>query len=141
VRKSVIDARRGQGQFRSNVLQVCAACPLTGVTNPALLIASHIKPWRVCTTPQERLDGLNGLMLTPDADLLFDRGFIGFGEAGEVMVSARVDREDLNRLGLGPVSLLPSGLQDASVAWQAQNLNAAREAYLAYHRENVFLAG
>jgi hypothetical protein len=36
---------------------------------------------------------------------------------------------------------LPSGLQDASVAWQAQNLNAAREAYLAYHRENVFLAG
>jgi hypothetical protein len=32
-------------------------------------------------------------------------------------------------------------LADASVAWQAQNLNAAREAYLAYHRENVFLAG
>ena len=57
------------------------------------------------------------------------------------MVSAHVDREDLNRLGLGHVSLLPSGLQDASVAWQAQNLNAAREAYLAYHRENVFLAG
>ncbi len=43
--------------------------------------------------------------------------------------------------GLGHVSLSPSGLQDASVAWQAQNLNAAREAYLAYHRENVFLAG
>jgi hypothetical protein len=141
VRKSVIDARRGQGQFRSNVLKVCPACPLTGVTNPALLIASHIKPWRVCTTPQERLDGLNGLMLTPDADLLFDRGFIGFGEAGEVMVSGRFDREDLNRLGLGHVSLSPSGLQDASAAWQAQNLNAAREAYLAYHRENVFLAG
>ena len=141
VRKSVIEARRGQGLFRANVMKVCPACPLTGVSNPALLIASHIKPWRVCTTAEERLDGLNGLMLTPDADLLFDRGFIGFREAGEVMVSGRVDREDLRRLGLGHISLSPSGLQDAGALWREQNLQAAQAGYLAYHRENVFLGG
>lgn len=141
VRKSVIEARRGQGLFRANVMKVCPACPLTGVSNPALLIASHIKPWRVCTTAEERLDGLNGLMLTPDADLLFDRGFIGFGEAGEVMVSGRVDREDLRRLGLGHISLSPSGLKDAGALWREQNLQAAQAGYLKYHLENVFLGG
>ena len=123
------------------MLQVCAVCPLTGVTNPTLLIASHIKPWRVCTTADERLDGLNGLMLTPDADLLFDRGFIGFGESGEVRVSSRVDREDLRRLGLDHISLSPSGMQDAGALWREQNLQAAQAGYLKYHLENVFLGG
>ena len=99
VKKSVIQARRGQGKFRSNVERIEKACRLTGITNPTLLIASHIKPWRTCTTAQERLDGMNGLLLTPDADLLFDRGFIRFEDDGDVLVSRRVDREDLRRLG------------------------------------------
>jgi len=78
VRESVIQARRGQGKFRANVEATERACRLTGITNPTLLIASHIKPWRLCDTAGERLDGMNGLLLSPDADLLFDRGFITF---------------------------------------------------------------
>lgn len=73
VKRSVVEARRGQGTFRRNVEAIENACRLTGVTNRSLLIASHIKPWRICKSAQERLDGMNGLMLTPDADLLFDR--------------------------------------------------------------------
>ena len=42
---------------------------------------------------------MNGLLLTPDADLLFDRGFISFEDDGDVLVSRRIDREDLRRLG------------------------------------------
>jgi hypothetical protein len=97
VRESVIQARRGQGKFRANVEAVERACRLTGITNPTLLIASHIKPWRLCDTAGERLDGMNGLLLTPDADLLFDRGFITFENDGEVRVSPRMDRLDLKR--------------------------------------------
>lgn len=87
VKRSLILARRGQGKFRANVEAVEHACRLTGVTNPALLIASHIKPWRLCATAHERLDGMNGLLLTPDADHLFDRGFISFHDEGDVIVS------------------------------------------------------
>jgi hypothetical protein len=50
VKTSVIQARRGQGKFRSNVEGIENACRLTGITNPAFLIASHIRPWRLCET-------------------------------------------------------------------------------------------
>jgi hypothetical protein len=65
------------------------------VTNPWLLIASHIKPWRSCETATERLDGANGLMLTPDVDRLFDRGMISFSDDGAVLVSPALPAEDL----------------------------------------------
>ena len=96
VRQAVIQARRGQGTFRSNVEMIEQECRLTKITNPSLLIASHIKPWRSCDTAAERLDGMNGLLLTPDADLLFDRGFITFQDDGEVRVSPRFDNEDFD---------------------------------------------
>jgi putative restriction endonuclease len=62
-RRAVIEARRGQGRFRLNVEAIEKACRVTGVTDPRLLRASHIKPWRSCTTSTERLDGGNGLLL------------------------------------------------------------------------------
>src|SRR3546814_904603 len=64
-RRTLIRARRGQGAYRDSVHAIERACRLTGITNPALLIASHIKPWRLCEAASERLDGMNGLMLTP----------------------------------------------------------------------------
>jgi predicted restriction endonuclease len=50
------------------------------------LRASHCKPWRDSSN-EERLDGENGLLLRPNADHLFDRGFIGFEDNGDVLVS------------------------------------------------------
>ena len=46
--------------FRDNVRALEPACRVTGVANPWLLIASHIKTWRACATAAERLDGANG---------------------------------------------------------------------------------
>lgn len=140
VRESVVQARRGQGKFRSNVEAVEKACRLTGITNPSLLIASHIKPWRLCGSAEERLDGMNGLLLTPDADLLFDRGFISFGDGGEVMVSPRVDREDLRRLGFPQLAWDQFGFGEASTPWQTNSFGAAQCTYLKYHRSEVFVS-
>ena len=140
VRKTVIQARRGQGLFRTNVERVEKACRLTGVTNPSLLIASHIKPWRSCATAQERLDGTNGLLLTPDADLLFDRGFISFEDDGDVMVSPRVDRDDLRRLGFQDLIWEEFGFSEAPVTWNVAAFAASQRAYLAYHRSEVYVA-
>lgn len=139
-KETLVKARRGQGQFRKNVEARESSCRLTGITNPALLIASHIKPWRVCQTAKERLDGANGLLLTPDADHLFDRGFISFDEGGEVIVSPRVPASDLRRLGFDQAMQYRSGMAEASARWSAGKFDALQAAYLGYHRHQVFIA-
>jgi len=48
------------------------------VDRPEHLRASHCKPWCDCESNEERLNGENGLLLTPSIDHLFDRGFISF---------------------------------------------------------------
>ncbi len=74
-------------------------CRVTLVENPLHLIASHCKPWRDATD-EERLDGENGLLLTPSIDHLFDRGFIGFENSGEVLISPVAHRPSLQRMGV-----------------------------------------
>lgn len=140
IKRTVIQARRGQGVFRKNVEARERACRLTGITNPALLIASHIKPWRVCQTVAERLDGANGLLLTPDADHLFDRGFIGFEDDGNVLVSPRVPDEDLRRLGFEQLMRQRLGMSEARAEWRTETFGPAHKAYLSYHRSQVFIA-
>jgi hypothetical protein len=139
IRQAVINARRGQGAFRKNVEAVETRCRLTGITNPTLLIASHIKPWRLCGTAAERLDGMNGLLLTPDADLLFDRGFITFGEDADVIVSKRVDKYDLRRLGFEQLAIERFGFEEASSGWKTDTFASDQQRYLAYHRAEIFV--
>ena len=68
------------------------------VENTAHLIASHCEPWRDSTN-QERLDGENGLLLTPSIDHLFDRGFIGFEDSGRLIISPVAHRPSLAQNG------------------------------------------
>ena len=58
---------------------------MTGITDPALLRASHTKLWKDCTTTEERLDPMNGLLLSALWDAAFDRGLVSFSDAGEVL--------------------------------------------------------
>ena len=140
IKQSLIQARRGQGTFRTNVEAIDGSCRITGISNPSLLIASHIKPWRVCESSQERLDGMNGVMLTPDADLLFDRGFMSFEDDGNVLVSPRVNLEDLRRLGLQQLVWEHFGYLESPAVWHTRGFNDAQHRYLAYHRSEIFIA-
>jgi hypothetical protein len=127
-KEQLILARKGQGLFRSRVIELESRCRLTGVENPVLLIASHIKPWRACSTAAERLDGENGLMLTPHVDRLFDKGLISFTNSGRVLLSPQLDQLDIDRLGLAESCL--------------KNVGRFREGqtrYLMHHREVVFV--
>ena len=85
-RESLIIARRGQGLFKERVMRIENRCRITGVNNLTHLRASHCKPWRDSTN-DERLNGENGLLLTPSIDHLFDRGFISFEDSGDLIVS------------------------------------------------------
>jgi hypothetical protein len=127
VKKAVVLARRGQGLFRAKVSSIEKACRITGTTNLEYLRASHTKPWRDATN-DERLDGENGFLLTPDVDLLFDRGFISFENTGRVLVSRVADVASIERMGITQAMLQNVG-----------TFSDGQRKYLDYHRENVFL--
>lgn len=124
-REALVKARRGQGLFRENVGRVETACRITRVSNPAYLIASHIKPWRHASNP-ERVSGHNGLMLAPQADFLFDRGFISFSE-GRLLVSPVADEKSLVKLGVDPARPPEVG-----------RFSREQERFLEFHRAEIF---
>jgi hypothetical protein len=124
---TLINARRGQGVFRDNLEKFGKKCWMTGVSDLSHLRASHIKPWCKCTNP-EKLDGFNGLLLSPHFDHLFDRGYISFEDDGTVLVSPG----------------LTKGVLDA---WRIQlpkktkAFHPEHHKYLAYHRRHIFRRG
>jgi hypothetical protein len=126
-REQLVLARRGQGRFRENVSRIETRCRVTGVNRPEHLIASHCKPWRDSDNT-ERLDGENGLMLTPSIDHLFDRGFISFENNGELLVSRVAHEFSLRKMGV------PVG-----VKFNAGAFSDGQRRYLDFHRESVFL--
>lgn len=98
---TLIQARRGQGLFRSRVQTIERQCRVTGVQAEKLLIASHIKPWSRSAT-DERLDGNNGLFLSPHVDKLFDSGLISFTTKGQMLVSPSLDQDVLSKWKIDP---------------------------------------
>jgi predicted restriction endonuclease len=65
-----------------------ARCPLTGISDAALLRASHIIPWADCESDAERLDVHNGLLLSALWDAAFDRALVTFDDEGRPEFSA-----------------------------------------------------
>lgn len=127
-KEAMVLARRGQGRFRQRVAAIEHACRITGVEKPEHLRASHCKPWRDSDN-QERLDGENGLLLTPTIDHLFDRGFISFESNGDLLVSPVAHARSLQRMGVDPHSRRNVGV-----------FSSGQRGYLEYHREEVFLS-
>lgn len=116
-------ARRGQGIFKANVRLIEKSCRVTGVTNIKHLRASHIKPWSVSNN-SEKLDGYNGLLLSPHVDHLFDRGYISFKESGSLLISNE---------------LSPRVLEQWSIkSHNVGEFNSMQDQYLEYHRDVVF---
>lgn len=78
--------RVGQDIFRKSLLAYWDnRCPITGVTEPSLLRASHIVPWAECDDDAHRLDVHNGLLLSALWDAAFDAGKISFADDGAVL--------------------------------------------------------
>ena len=126
-RQAIVLARVGQGVFKSRVGEIESRCRITGVENPAHLIASHCKPWRDSNN-YERLNGENGLLLTPSIDHLFDRGFIGFESNGDLIISPVADRASLARMGIETNRLLNVG-----------HFTEGQKGFLEFHRNEILL--
>lgn len=123
-KRQLISARFGQGVFRANVERVEKLCRVTGVPDRRHLRASHIKPWRLADD-REKLDGCNGLLLSPHADHLFDRGHISFADDGQLLLSKH----------LNPTVAKAWGLDRAH---PPRSFRPEQRAYLDFHRRHVF---
>ncbi len=117
--------RVGQSLFRQALLEYWnGRCPLTGITDPALLRASHIVSWAECESDSLRLDVHNGLLLSALWDAAFDAGLISFDDDGTVLSSPNLTVEAAAALSLDSAAPL-AGLTDL----HRQNLARHRTKY------------
>lgn len=120
---ALVKIRVNQSLFRERLLSRYSHCCLCNVSNPDLLIASHIKPWSVATK-EERTDVNNGFILCPNHDKAFDKGYISFDKDGKITISERLTNIDRVFLNIR---------DDMSV-----NLTKDNNEYLEYHRSIIF---
>lgn len=85
-RRVVTEQRIKQNFFRRAVLSSYGGrCCMSGVTEPRLLIASHIVPWS--KDKKNRLNPANGLCLSAIHDRAFDKGLISVSEDFRILIS------------------------------------------------------
>ena len=119
-RRQLALSRIGQGLFRSRVINNDKKCVVTGITNISLLIASHIKSWKESSN-EERLDGENGILLSPHIDKLFDRHLISFSDSGELICYSTEIKKVLSKWKI-----------DLNINYC--DFSIKRKEYLKYHR-------
>jgi hypothetical protein len=89
-KSDLLTARYGHGRFRANVEISEHSCRVSGVLDRRHLWARHIKPWSECDDA-EKLDGSNGLLMSPHIAHLFERGYISFSDEGDLLVSQEMN--------------------------------------------------
>jgi len=129
-REATVFVRVFQSFFRRAVLASYeSACCICGLDIPALLVASHIKPWT--SDESTRANPENGLSLCAIHDRAFDRGLIGVSKELRVVVCPTI------------ISSKQRFVQIALVDFDTRPLRMPtrfppREEFLAWHRESIF---
>ncbi len=127
-RQQMITARTVQHRYRTELEKMWGGRGvLTDVGIPALLRASHAKPWKDCTDA-ERIDPCNGFLLETRMDALFDQGYISFADDGALLISPHLTAEDVQTLGL------------QTVVQHLPQITPSHRTYLQWHREHIFQA-
>ena len=119
--------RVNQEAFRLQLLKEykgeCSIKPC-GICFEKALIASHIRPWRDSNC-NDKLSKCNGLLLCPNHDKLFDKGFISFDENGKVMISDELAANHPERFNIMPYSKI--------------ELRPEMQPFMKYHRTKIFI--
>ncbi|HIC32234.1 MAG TPA: HNH endonuclease [Flavobacteriaceae bacterium] len=123
-KKVLSRARIGQGKYREELLKLCPFCPITLVSDDRMLIASHIKPWAK-SNDFEKTDPLNGFMLSPTFDFMFDRGFLSFTDDKKSILSPFLSKMTYSKLGISDGKIFSHLPVDG------------RKEYLEYHRTEL----
>ena len=90
-RLAMVERRVKQQFFRNAILSSYRSrCCMSGLSEPSLLVASHIVPWE--QDNRNRLNPRNGLCLSALHDRAFDRGLIALSDELRIMVSSVLKR-------------------------------------------------
>ena len=123
-RDATVLQRVGQNLFREGLMALWGGrCAVTGLDVPALLRASHAKPW-ADSSDAERMDVYNGLLLAAHWDAAFDAGLVSFDADGRPLWSPKLSHAGVELLCQVPmvdVQLVPRHM-----------------AYMAWHRDRVW---
>ena len=123
--KIVITKQRvNQSVFKKRLLKRYESkCCLCGVSGNDMLIASHIKPW--CEADmEERVDVNNGLLLCPNHDWLFDKGFISFDDTGAIIISSKLCHNNQVFMNIDDKQYI--------------EMSDKIKEYIQYHRTNIY---
>ena len=121
----LVKVRTQQTLYRKRLLARLKYCPISGVTDKRLLVASHIKPWCLSSS-EEKMDIYNGFILTPLYDKLFDSGLITFTSKKEIVLSSTLTHETITQLGLRNCICEKLPIE-------------GRERYLEFHNSEIFI--
>jgi hypothetical protein len=126
--KAELVRRLKQSKFRKQVLHNFRhQCCLTGISEPDLLVASHIVPWK--DREDSRLDPMNGLCLSTLYDRLFDQGYITFSDELTVISTPRSSQLS---------DALRKVLDDIEGKQASGPRRPINTEYLAHHRRLIF---
>lgn len=132
-RAALVKQRVNQGYFRRVLLDnYRGRCCVSGISVPALLVASHIKPWAV-SSPQEKASVRNGLLLNALCDKAFDRGLMTVLPDYTVRVSSKLPHTAENERWIFSLDGTGIALPDdpSRETWPDKEL-------LRYHNDCVF---
>lgn len=116
-----------QTHFRNGLIERDHKCIFCKLSQDDLLIASHIKPAAISNV-FEKADINNGLLLCPNHDKLFDRGYISFNAIdGNLLISNLLDENSKRIIGLHSITGLSKDV-----------FNEKMSKYLIYHNNEVF---
>lgn len=121
-REALIKVRVNQSVFRKLLMRRYTHCCLCDVDDESLLVASHIKPWAK-SSHAEKVDVNNGLLLCPNHDKLFDRGYISFDNGGHIVISDELSKNCAISMNIK---------NDMQIELSNDNIK-----YMEYHRNNV----
>lgn len=121
-REALIKVRVNQSAFRKLLMRRYTHCCLCDVDDESLLVASHIKPWAK-SNHAEKVDVNNGLLLCPNHDKLFDRGYIFFDNGGHIVISDELSENSAISMNIK---------NDMQIELSNDNIK-----YMEYHRNNV----
>jgi putative restriction endonuclease len=95
--KRLTNTRVGQDFFRRIVLaSYDQRCAITGIEQPELLVAGHIRSWE--NDAENRMNPRNGILLNRLHDKAFEERLITIGDSGEVLYSKRLRSETRQKM-------------------------------------------
>ncbi len=95
-REAQIQVRVNQSFFRTMIMaSYNYTCCITGINQPSLLIAGHIKPWGI--DPKNRLNPQNGIAINALHDKAFENGLITITPDYIIKISPELKKQDKDK--------------------------------------------